>query len=456
MTSPASTRSLAFAALATLLWHAGFAADRVQGGAASGDSTASTLLAPDWGPQPGTVDWSVDGLTWRTEHLDLRLHPWFTVRGVSGTPSFRNDSVLAAPWDNLRGAAFEATLDGTLHVSGSLEEMQAVPGATSLFWMDDWSPRNHFNLLPGWGPSKVTTTHRVDAARARVRAQWDHALGTQDTLQAHVRFNSAPWGRGPQPLLFAENAPSFPHAGVAFQRGDAWSVEAFVARWLTKNFSPVSPTGNRFTRRVNASWGAVTVHASKSLTFAALVGGSHALPWTDESPEDSAFHWRSFAEARGTLRLERHEFNVSWSPRRGATGAWGWTPTPGVALDVWAAHITPQGDALVEPARTDVSYGGVPLGAALVPRWWTEDDDPWLWVGGSAHWTHGRWSAGISGRTGRGNAMVLGEMACNVLAAWPLSLSLGVEAWSFVEHPSAPLQGTRVRMGVSHTFLSEL
>lgn len=426
-------------------------------GSLSEEPADATLLAPGWGPQPGTVGWSVHGLTWHTEHLDLHLRPWFAVRAVAGTPSFQSETALAAPWDNLRGAAFEGTLDGAFHVEGSLEEMQAIPSASQLFWMGDWSNAGYWTSLPGWGQAKVTSTGRVDAARARVRTRWDRQVGVNDTLSVHLNYSALAWGHGPQKLLFADHAPSFPHAGLTYRRGSTWTVAGTVARWVGTQRAPLGATTESLFRRADAAWASATCRIAEGLDLAVLTGAGHALPWLAEAEADSAFRWHAFSQFSAAWRTGHHTASASWSPSRGLTGAWTWATDLDVQFEVWAASVPARPPASESSPSFDLCHGGVPLGAALVPTWWNPTPEtPWTWLGAAVKWVHGPWRAGLSGRTGRGNVLARAEVARTVLDTWPLNVQLGLETWSFAEHPSAPLLGTQVRFGVSHTFLSEL
>ena len=75
-----------------------------------------------WGPEPGSVHWSLKdhGLRWSTPRLDLVLDPWITFRHVSGP----TNPEATPMWDNLRGAHFNAQLDDVWEVRGSLEELR--------------------------------------------------------------------------------------------------------------------------------------------------------------------------------------------------------------------------------------------------------------------------------------------------------------------------------------------
>ena len=77
--------------------------------------TSSFSSTADWGPTSGEVTWSLreQALTWTTPRLDLHLNPWITFRHVSGTTNSVAEAgqELSEPWDNLRGAHFQARLD---------------------------------------------------------------------------------------------------------------------------------------------------------------------------------------------------------------------------------------------------------------------------------------------------------------------------------------------------------
>ena len=148
-------------------------------GQATGE--ADSLL----GPQTGDVAWSLrnHGLTWETPQMTLHLDPWFTVRHLTGTPPTTSEAAVS-PWDNLRGAHFEAVLDGVWHVEGSLEEMQGWAGA----W--DAATMTESTALPGWGRAKLTSGGRVDVARARVTSRYSHISTQGDSPLAHDRLRS--------------------------------------------------------------------------------------------------------------------------------------------------------------------------------------------------------------------------------------------------------------------------
>ena len=159
-------------------------------GQATGE--ADSLL----GPQTGDVTWSLrqHGLTWETPQMTLHLSPWFTVRHLTGTPPTTSEAAVS-PWDNLRGAHFEAVLDGVWQVEGSLEEMQGWAGA----W--DATTMTESTALPGWGRAN-SLRRRVDVARARVTSRYSH-ISTQGDPSRHDRLCSDAVGGLALPFNFS-------------------------------------------------------------------------------------------------------------------------------------------------------------------------------------------------------------------------------------------------------------
>ena len=127
--------------------------------------------------------------------------------------------------DNLRGARFEATLDGSWHVQGSLEELQGLPGA----W--DAVAMTTATAMPGWGRAKVLSDGRVDVARARVSSTRIQGLGDQDTLFWTAAYAPFHWGNLPSPLSFASTAASFPRGGLDWQHQDQLRIGLHAGRW---------------------------------------------------------------------------------------------------------------------------------------------------------------------------------------------------------------------------------
>ncbi|MGB1481038.1 MAG: hypothetical protein ACPG66_06660 [Flavobacteriales bacterium] len=390
-----------------------------------------------WGPQPGNVAWSVQEhlLTWQTPHLDLTLDPWITIRHVVGTASSAAEQELTEPWDNLRGARFEARLDGVWEVSGSLEELQGIPAAWDLLTVADLS------ALPGWGRAKTTAGGRVDVARARVQTTHSQALGSQDSLSWSVAYAPVSWGDLPSQLTFSGRAASFPHGSVAWKRPN-WTWSATAARWTGTERGPDGGSTESLFRQTDAVWSSSTLSFSPHSNLGALAGAARARPWVGELSSDSAFRWQPWASVVTSSKVESADLRVSaewtthqgwglsaeWRPDRELRGALSLTRLPAVAGTVMRNAGTPLSDVL-RPAGTDE------------PLWRIE-------VQGTRSWNHlevgGR---GLSAGASRAAEAWLGW---RIQGTWPLSATLGVEVWRAAAHPYLPFEGARLRVGVTH------
>ena len=410
----------------------------------SPDPVSQDLPVEMWGPQPGEVRWSKDGLFWNTPQLSLHLHPWFTVRSVTGTPSFASESALAAPWDNLRGAAFSGTLDGRWTIQGSLEEMQAIPDIHQLFWMGDWSNAGYWTSLPGWGQAKVTSQGRMDVARARVTTEHIRPISRGDTLTFRLSYNAASWGEGPHRLLLDPDGPSFPHAGIQYQRQHV-TLSGTAARWVGSERGPIGGTTESLFRRSDAGWLSLKGSWPSGWSAGCLAGGSRLKPWSREDLSDSLEGWQPMVSAYVMRSLGKHQIRGEWQPTYAWTVSWTWRSLHEWVLNGWMTHVLDVGPSSIQNM-------GVPLGTPLVPMWWDASQHSITWIGMSSTWTRGPWHAQVVAQFAGQNALVEASAGRELLDTWPLSLVLALESWTWETHPIAPLQGTRLRAGVTHTW----
>ncbi len=416
----------------------------ISGGSASAQSPPKDLPVNLWGPQQGQVRWSKDGLFWNTPLLTLHLHPWFTVRSVTGTPSFSSETEIAAPWDNLRGAAFSGTLDGRWTVKGSLEEMQAIPDIHQLFWMGDWSNAGYWTSLPGWGQAKVTSEGRVDVARARVATEHSRPTRGGDTLTFRLAYDAESWGSGPHRLIFDPTGPSFPHAGIRYQRQHL-TFSGTMARWVGTERGPIGGTTESLFRRSDAGWLSIQGSWPTGWTAGCLAGASQLKPWSGESLVDSLASWQPMASVHVTRSLGKHVIRGEWNPTRAWTASWTWKPLQAWMLEGWFTRVT-------DLSASTVQNMGVPLGTSLIPLWWDDFQPSFTWIGMASTWTRGSWQAELGAQLAEGNALIQASIARQLLETWPLNIAISVESWTWRTHPSAPLEGTRLRAGVTHTL----
>lgn len=398
--------------------------------------------AEAWGPQTGNVKWSLknDGLVWRTPLLDLRLNPWFTVRHISGTAPQLSDvsTTENAFWDNLRGAHFDATLDGVWQIHGSLEEMQGVPGA----W--DAAAMSSATALPGWGRGKILDEGRVDVARSRVMSTYSRQLSHRDTLTVTTAYAPAGWGTLPSSLTLSPNAASYPHVSVGMARSQSWRVNLTAARWTSDERGPDGGSTESLFRPSDAGWADVTWMASRALTVGALTGTVRERPWTQEQLSDTT--------------------RFTWTPWFSFTSSWR-LPLDGVSLvGEWTSHQGWGVGALWhQPQRAKLAWTTMRLQDNPDATLWTHAATPVSAVLRAAGSTGEAWRTELRGQWQRdrlmatGRAAVVGEFAVweasvgwRLQGTWPLYASVGFEIWDGATGPVLPEQGRRIRLGVSH------
>ena len=309
------------------------------------EGAADSLL----GPQTGDVTWSLrqHGLTWETPQMTLHLDPWFTVRHLTGTPPTTSEAAVS-PWDNLRGAHFEAALDGVWHLEGSLEEMQGWAGA----W--DAATMTASTALPGWGRAKLTSGGRVDVARARVTSRYSRVSTQGDSLLFSTAYAPVQWGALPSPLTFSGEAASFPRASVTWVRSNGLSAQTTAARWTGTERGPAGGSTESLFRQTDAGWVDFGWRHPSRGSLGLLGGVLRERPWTGELATDSLgqFAWRSWLSVSSTWRTATDNVLVSVSGPPTKGGVWprrGGPPRPG--LSRWAPHGCPRWTTIASPCR---------------------------------------------------------------------------------------------------------
>ena len=396
-----------------------------------------------WGPQTGSVDWSLkdDGLVWRTPLLDLRLNPWFTLRHLSGTAPQGSgaSSPENALWDNLRGAHFDATLDGLWQIHGSLEEMQGVPGA----W--DAAAMPSHTALPGWGRAKPLDNGRVDVARSRVTAKYIRPLSLRDSLTVTSAYAPAGWGAFPSSLTLSQDAASYPHVSVGVTRSQSWRINLTAARWTSDERGPDGGSTESLFRPSDAGWADFTWMSSRNFTVGALAGTVRERSWTQEQLADSSDRF-------------------TWTPWFSLTSSWR-LPIDGVSISgEWASHQGwGVGAIWHKPQRTRLAWTTMRLQDNPEATLWTHAATPVSSVLRAAGVSGDVWRTELRGQWQRNRFMatsraaVVGEFAVweasvgwLLQGTWPLYASLGVELWDGGAGALLPEQGRRIRLGVSH------
>ncbi len=393
------------------------------------------------GPQTGDVTWSLHqhGLTWETPQMTLHLSPWFTVRHLTGTPPTTSEAAVS-PWDNLRGAHFEAALDGVWHVEGSLEEMQGWAGA----W--DAAIMTASTALPGWGRAKLTSGGRVDVARARVTSRYSHVSTQGDSLLFSTAYAPVQWGALPSPLTFSGEAASFPRASVTWVRPNGLSAQTTAARWTGTERGPAGGSTESLFRQTDAGWVDFGWRHPSRGSLGLLGGVLRERPWTGELATDSLgqFAWRSWLSVSSTWRTATDNVLVSgeWTSHQGWGVATSWRPS-----EAWAFTLGTTRLPALDDDRIALQNAGTPVSAVLRPAGSTDA----LW----RTELHGRWKT--STWTAGGRAAAVGTfkvaeawVAYALQKTWPMHVTLGAELWQGASHPSLPSEGARLRVGVSH------
>ena len=397
----------------------------------------------DWGPQTGDVTWSLreHALTWTTPRLELTLDPWITFRHVLGTTASVAEQEGTEPWDNLRGAQFEARLDGVWEVSGSLEEWQGIPSAWNAMWMTEAS------TLPGWGRAKTTSGGRADVARARGHTVYRHVGASGDTLTWTGAYAPASWGKMPSALTFSSEAASFPQVGVVWARSNDVYMGLTAARWTGTERSPQGGSTESLFRQSDALW----AHAQRRFEhaeFGILAGAARELPWTSELAADSSgrFGWKAWTSVQGSWRLPGTELQLA--------GEWASHQGGGVALRSPASRtacFTVSAIRLAARAASTPTLlnAGTPVADVLRPAGLEE-----------AAWrveVLGRYRLKRMAAGGRAAAVAEARVAevwvtYELQGTWPLHATLGAEMWTVPNHPTLPRQGARLRVGLAHRF----
>ena len=393
-----------------------------------------------WGPEPGSVHWSLKdhGLRWSTPRLNLVLDPWITFRHVSGT----TNSEATPMWDNLRGAHFRAKLDDVWEVCGSLEELQGVPGVWDAVAMTSTT------ALPGWGRAKVLSDGRGDVARARVTSTKTQGLGDQDTLIWTAAYAPFHWGSMPSALAFSSTAASFPRGGLAWKHKKNLEMGLHAGRWTGTERSELGGSTESLFRQSDVSWGHA-LWTTPKITAGLLTGMARRRPWIGELETDtlSQFEWSPLVSFTTKVPL----------------GGQGWWWTGEVASHQGAGSaITFEGNhafqgavsvtrLFASDATSDAlgiwSNAGTPLSATIRPTG----------VSGAAWRTevHGHWHKGdvhIGGRAAKVGSLSLAEawVGWTLQSTWPLHVTAGVELWKGGRSTLLPEEGARFRVGLAH------
>ncbi len=409
---------------------------------ARGQNASEVDLTPEIGPHSGDVTWSLRNhiLTWNTPQLTLNLDPWFTLRHVSGTMSPLTQSPPTLTLDNLRGAHFDAQLDGIWRIEGSLEEMQGYIGAWEAVTMEE------ITALPGWGRAKIKSDGRVDVARARVISSCNSVSSQGDSLSFIVAYAPLEWGNLPSPITFSDQATSFPRASLAWVRPQQIQAKTTVARWTGTDRGPVGGSTEGLFRQTDACWTDLQWEGLPRWAFGMLGGAMRARPWIGELEEDSLNHfdWRPWLSMTTSWTTKSDHIRIAgeWASHQGWGLAATWRPKPS-----W--FVTASTTRLLELTGTSISLlnAGTPVSAVLRPAGLTKavfrNEFQFLW-------TNESWKAG--GNCAMAGTLLVAEawLGFCLHRVWPLHVTLGAEIWQGAASSNFPSEGARLRVGLSH------
>jgi hypothetical protein len=178
------------------------------------------------------------------------------VQVMAGTVQFTgNEQEDLTFWDNIRGARFQAELDGQFHIGGELLERQGVADPL----LGTWAVQRR---IPGWGRSKLgrnnawNTIDRAyyDASRARGWTGWSNGMWSADGGIDALHF-----GAGRASVLQSKTAAPAPYARFGFEQNKHRS-EIIFSQWMSDQRGPLGETAESLLNRsqvitLNHTWG---------------------------------------------------------------------------------------------------------------------------------------------------------------------------------------------------------
>jgi hypothetical protein len=177
------------------------------------------------------------------------------VQIMGGTVQFSgNEQEDLTFWDNIRGARFQAELDGQFHIGGELLERQGVADPLLGMWAVE-------RRIPGWGRSKLgrdnawNTIDRAyyDVSRARGWTGWSNGMWSADGGIDALHF-----GAGRASVLQSKTAAPAPYARLGFEH-DEHRSEITLSQWISDQRGPLGETAESLLNRshvitLNHAW----------------------------------------------------------------------------------------------------------------------------------------------------------------------------------------------------------
>ena len=147
-------------------------------------------------------------------------------------------------WDNIRGARFQAEIDGQFHIGGELLERQGV--AEPLLGL--WAVQKR---IPGWGRSKLgrnsgwNTVDQAyyDVSRARGWTGWSNGIWSADAGIDALHF-----GAGRTSALISKTSAPAPYSRIGFDQKHH-RTEFTISQWMSDERGPTGETAESLLNR---------------------------------------------------------------------------------------------------------------------------------------------------------------------------------------------------------------
>lgn len=313
------------------------------GARASGDSTAVRQRF-----------WQGDLLDFSGERARVVVNPLLRVGAGNGC------------FENIRGARFEAVIDGTWEVRGSLEERQGTAAPLLSEWARALSNRPlQTVVLPEWGRAKWTNPSTdptlpiaFDASRARVQIGHSGQWGRLRT-RFETGLDNRHEGTAEHSLFWSRTAAPLPYVGGALA-GNRWHAAAWAGAATGPNRGPGGATAESLFSRQRVTRLGGGFHQGEAFSMDVLWYRLARLSFADEPP--AVRHWGGVQAA---FRRGPWDAYIALAVDPAAAAYLGehlhlrWQ-SPSTRITFAYQRSTPGGYRLM-PDRIDLTHSGTPI-----------------------------------------------------------------------------------------------
>ena len=263
--------------------------------------------------------------------------------------------------NNIRGAKFNATIDGHFKAGGELLERQSILSP----FLADFSRQS--NRLPGWGRfktiSSLTETDeplKVDVARATGFIEWSEKMGKDEAKGFHARLSNEAqsFGWAHAPILLNKDDVPYPTAKIGWQNSKL-HVDLRAFQWIGDVRGPMGSTTEPLFNRMHGmvSTGKYTADA---WGIAMLYGRAKEVA----QDTSSSSHIQAISLSGFTLF---HDFRITWEMAKSSASEKGLSWQLGgeytrKKLKIGIHHFVTQAGLYGEDGGTEWSHAGIPLG----------------------------------------------------------------------------------------------